>query len=35
MPVSFSEVMSRLPLRTFQVLTFVICMIVLVADGLD
>jgi AAHS family 4-hydroxybenzoate transporter-like MFS transporter len=35
MPVSFSEVMSRLPLRMFQVLTFVICMIVLVADGLD
>src|SRR6187551_2806930 len=35
MPVSFSEVMSRLPLRKFQVLTFAICMIVLVADGLD
>jgi AAHS family 4-hydroxybenzoate transporter-like MFS transporter len=35
MSVSFTEVMSRLPLRMFQVLTFAICMIVLVADGLD
>jgi AAHS family 4-hydroxybenzoate transporter-like MFS transporter len=35
MATSFSEVMSRLPLRPFQVLTFAICMIVLVADGMD
>lgn len=35
MSVSFSEVMSRLPLRPFQVVTFAICMIVLIADGLD
>lgn len=35
MPISFSELMSRLPLRTFQVVTFTICMIVLVADGMD
>lgn len=34
-PVSFSEVMSRLPLRTFQVVTFLICMFVLIADGMD
>jgi AAHS family 4-hydroxybenzoate transporter-like MFS transporter len=35
MSTSFSEVMSRLPLRPFQVLTFAICMIVLIADGMD
>lgn len=35
MQVTFSEVMSRLPLRAFQVITFVICMVVLVADGMD
>ncbi|MEO6388975.1 MAG: MFS transporter [Croceibacterium sp.] len=31
----FSEVLSRLPLRNFQILTFVICMLVLVCDGID
>lgn len=35
MSASFSEVMSRLPLRAFSVLTFAVCMFVLVADGLD
>jgi AAHS family 4-hydroxybenzoate transporter-like MFS transporter len=35
MSASFSQVLSRLPLRPFSVLTFVICMIVLVADGVD
>ncbi|HEY0960772.1 MAG TPA: MFS transporter [Pseudomonadales bacterium] len=32
---TFSEVLSRLPLRPFSILTFAICMIVLVADGVD
>ncbi len=35
MPTSFSEVLSRLPLRPFSVLTFGICMFVLIADGMD
>lgn len=35
MSVSFSEVMSRVPLRTFQIFTFIVCAIVLVADGVD
>lgn len=35
MTSTFSEVLSRLPLRTFSVVTFAICMIVLVADGVD
>jgi AAHS family 4-hydroxybenzoate transporter-like MFS transporter len=35
MPVTFSEVMSRLPLRRFQIITFIICVVVLVADGMD
>lgn len=35
MSVTFSEVMSRTPLRTFQVVTFIICAVVLVADGMD
>ncbi|HTQ99395.1 MAG TPA: MFS transporter [Candidatus Acidoferrum sp.] len=34
-PVSFSEVMGRAPLRLFQIFTFIVCMIVLVADGVD
>lgn len=32
---SFSEVLNRTPLKTFSVVTFAICMIVLVADGVD
>jgi len=32
---SFSEAISRAPLRTFSVVTFVICMLVLIADGMD
>jgi MFS transporter, AAHS family, 4-hydroxybenzoate transporter len=35
MSVSFNEVMGRVPLRTFQIFTFIVCMIVLVADGVD
>lgn len=33
--VTFSEVMSRVPLRMFQIFTFVVCAIVLIADGVD
>jgi len=32
---TFSEAISRAPLRTFSALTFAICMLVLVADGID
>ncbi len=35
MAVSFSEAMDRVPLRAFQWVTFLICMLVLVADGID
>ncbi|MEI7950296.1 MAG: MFS transporter [Gammaproteobacteria bacterium] len=35
MSVSFSEVMGRAPLRLFQIFTFIVCLIVLVADGVD
>ncbi|MBT2135927.1 MFS transporter [Croceibacterium sp. LX-88] len=35
MAIPFSEAISRAPLRTFQWLTFGICMLVLVADGID
>lgn len=35
MPTPFSEAISRAPLRFFSIATFVICMIVLVADGMD
>ena len=35
MSVTFSEVMSNKPLRLFQVVTFIICAVVLVADGMD
>ncbi|MDY6982465.1 MAG: hypothetical protein SV422_05210, partial [Pseudomonadota bacterium] len=30
-----SEIMSRLPLRPYQIVAFAICAIVLVADGVD
>lgn len=33
--ISFSEVLSRTPLRTYSVVTFAICMFVLIADGMD
>src|SRR5688500_16448893 len=32
---SFSEASSRQPLRAFSVLTFAVCMLVLIADGMD
>jgi AAHS family 4-hydroxybenzoate transporter-like MFS transporter len=32
---TFSEALSRAPMRTFSVVTFAICMLVLVADGVD
>lgn len=35
MSVTFREVLSSQPLRVFSVLTFVVCAIVLVADGMD
>lgn len=35
MTTTFSEVLSRQPLRVFSVVTFIICAIVLVADGMD
>ncbi len=35
MATSFSEAISRAPLRAFSVVTFAICMLVLVADGMD
>jgi AAHS family 4-hydroxybenzoate transporter-like MFS transporter len=35
MAVTFSEAMDRAPLRAFQVVTFVICMLVLTCDGID
>lgn len=35
MSSSFSEVLARQPLRLFSIVSFAICMIVLVADGLD
>ena len=35
MATSFSEAISRAPLRGFSVVTFVICMLVLIADGMD
>jgi AAHS family 4-hydroxybenzoate transporter-like MFS transporter len=33
--VPFSEAISRAPLRTFSIVTFAICMLVLIADGMD
>ncbi|MXO61313.1 MFS transporter [Altererythrobacter salegens] len=35
MALAFSEALSRQPIRTFSILTFAICMLVLVADGMD
>lgn len=35
MSVSFNEVMARTPLRMFQIFTFIVCMFVLIADGVD
>ncbi len=35
MASSFSEAISRQPLRAFSVATFVVCMLVLIADGMD
>ncbi len=35
MSSTFSEILARQPLRLFSVLNFAICMIVLVADGVD
>ncbi len=35
MSTTFSEAISRAPLKAFSVITFVICMLVLVADGMD
>jgi len=32
---SFSEALSRAPLRTFSVVTFAVCMLVLTCDGMD
>jgi MFS transporter, AAHS family, 4-hydroxybenzoate transporter len=32
---SFSEAISRQPLRAFSALTFAVCMLVLIADGMD
>ena len=33
--ISFSEAISRQPLRAFSIVTFVVCMLVLIADGMD
>jgi len=35
MPTTFSDALSRQPLRAFSVLAFLICMLVLVCDGMD
>jgi AAHS family 4-hydroxybenzoate transporter-like MFS transporter len=35
MATTFSEALERTPLRAFQVITFVICMVVLTCDGMD
>jgi AAHS family 4-hydroxybenzoate transporter-like MFS transporter len=35
MTTSFSEAISRAPLRAFSVITFTICMFVLICDGMD
>ena len=35
MSVTFREVLSSQPLRTFSIITFIICAVVLVADGMD
>lgn len=35
MAVTFSEAISRTPLKTYSIATFAICMLVLVCDGMD
>lgn len=35
MATSFSEAISRAPLRSFSVVTFAVCMLVLICDGMD
>ncbi len=35
MATSFSEAISRAPLRAFSIITFAVCMLVLIADGMD
>lgn len=35
MTTSFSEAISRAPLKTFSIITFAICMLVLISDGMD
>ena len=35
MATTFSEAISRAPLRAFSIVTFAICMLVLIADGMD
>lgn len=35
MSVTFREILSSQPLRVFSILTFIVCAIVLVADGMD
>ena len=34
-PITFSDAISRAPLKTFSIVTFTICMLVLIADGMD
>lgn len=33
--VTFSEAISRAPLRAFSMITFIVCMLVLICDGMD
>ena len=35
MATSFSEAVSRAPIKTFSVVTFAVCMLVLICDGMD
>ena len=35
MATSFSEAISRQPIRAFSIVTFLVCMLVLIADGMD
>lgn len=35
MATSFSEAISRQPMRSFSIVTFIVCMLVLIADGMD
>lgn len=35
MATSFNEVLARAPLRSFSIVTFAVCMLVLVCDGMD